>query len=75
MLIELERLAFKAATALDEIGAPGLRDRKNPCFEFLPGKSCGDCETDGHYLCGECLHRNPDGAPDFFATRLSRTLR
>lgn len=20
----------------------------------LPGK--GDCETDGHYLCGECLH-------------------
>lgn len=57
--MNLQKLIFEAKHALDDIGAPGLRDRKNPCFEFEPGLAAGDCETDGHYLCEECAHRNP----------------
>lgn len=44
-------------------GTPGVRDADAPCedfepvgraFEDAPGE--GNCETDGHYLCRECVH-------------------
>lgn len=60
----MQDLIFQAAHMLDEIGAPGLRDRDAPCFDFEPGAPAGDCETDGHYLCDECVERgNP---PEWF---------
>lgn len=42
---------------------PGIRDPDNPCTEFIPGQPSGvsgsafGCESDGHYLCGECENR------------------
>jgi len=44
-------------------GVAGIRDIDAPCEEFLPEGECApggaafsDCETDGHYLCEECVH-------------------
>ncbi len=38
-------------------GEPGVRDVDAPCDVFEPGESGhGPCETDGHYLCVECVH-------------------
>ena len=44
-------------------GAPGVRDVDAPCEAFEPaGKpyqianGSGDCMTDGHNLCVECVH-------------------
>ncbi|MFH1984795.1 MAG: hypothetical protein ABIL58_23385 [Pseudomonadota bacterium] len=54
---------------IDTVAQDGWRrDRDNPCDQYEPGRSQigGDCETDGHYLCSECRHRNPDAAPDFY---------
>lgn len=43
-------------------GLPGIRDVDAPCDVFEPGKPQvgGDCWTDGHYLCLECIHIDPD---------------
>ena len=53
----MQQLLFVAAHLLDPVGAPGLRDRDNPCAAFEPGRPDGDCETDGHYLCAECANK------------------
>lgn len=46
-------------------GEPGVRDVDAPCEEFQPeteGKPWqfasgdGNCDTDGHHLCAECVH-------------------
>jgi hypothetical protein len=38
-----------------QTGMPGVRDTKNPCDMFSPGKPTnGGCQGDGHYLCREC---------------------
>jgi hypothetical protein len=38
-------------------GEPGIRDVDAPCEEFEPGEpGRGDCQTDGHYMCSECIH-------------------
>lgn len=48
------------------LGAPGVRDPESPCEAFRPKGTAfervveadlGDnrCQTDGHYLCVECL--------------------
>lgn len=44
-------------------GEPGIRDVDAPCDDFVPaGKpwqdAAGDgaCDTDGHYVCRECVH-------------------
>jgi len=66
MIKIMSNLIFKARHFDAEGGTPGLRDPDNPCHEFDAGASAGDCETDGHYLCRKCRHRNPDAAPDFF---------
>ncbi len=39
------------------LGARGVRDPDAPCTAFEPGEPAGDCQTDGHYLCDECVHR------------------
>ena len=37
-----------------QTGMPGVRDTKNPCDMFSPGKPTnGGCQGDGHYLCRE----------------------
>ncbi len=39
-----------------QTGMPGVRDTKNPCDMFSPGKPTnGGCQGDGHYLCGKCV--------------------
>lgn len=35
----------------------GVRDPDYPCVEFRLGDPAGDCPTDGHYVCDECVHR------------------
>lgn len=50
-----------------KFGLPGVRDSKAPCEGFEPvvrkrvlgvvQPAWEDCDTDGHYLCDECLHR------------------
>ena len=41
-------------------GTPGIRDQDAPCEHYDLDGSLGavfsDCETDGHYLCEECVH-------------------
>jgi hypothetical protein len=38
-------------------GQDGVRDPDAPCTAFHNGKPAGLCETDGHYLCDECMER------------------
>jgi hypothetical protein len=42
---------------IDKIG----RDVDHPCpsDDFSPGTPDGHCETDGHYMCRECVHASP----------------
>lgn len=37
------------------------RDVDYPCPSraFEPGSPQGTCETDGHYMCRECVHADP----------------
>lgn len=44
-------------------GEPGIRDIDAPCEAFEPAGAAfdmangtGDCQTDGHYICSECVH-------------------
>lgn len=44
-------------------GEPGIRDVDAPCDEFEPvgapweqSEGGGSCDTDGHYICSECVH-------------------
>jgi len=45
------------------VGDPFVRDPDFPCehFESRPWRpgDFNDCETDGHYLCRECPHKEP----------------
>lgn len=43
-----------------DLGRPGVRSTHAPCSEYSPGTPSGTCETDGHYLCIECKHLNPE---------------
>lgn len=55
----------KVIRFLEPVGAPGVRDPELPCDSFQPGGTAygktatGNCETDGHYLCGTCVNREP----------------
>lgn len=44
-------------------GIPFIRDVSHPCDCYNPRpREPGDhpeCQTDGHYLCRECVHRDP----------------
>lgn len=52
------RLAILTQTGLY---ADGIRDPNAPCSAFARGTPApapmGDCETDGHYICDECVRR------------------
>lgn len=45
-------------------GVPGIRDVNNRCPIFEPRKpmrgDLTDCQGDGHYLCQECCHMDPE---------------
>jgi hypothetical protein len=38
-------------------GQDGVRDPEHPCEAFVTGEPSGTCESDGHYMCGECRER------------------
>jgi len=41
-------------------GTPGIRDVDAPCDTFQPGDpGHGNCQTDGHYICVECIKIDP----------------
>lgn len=45
------------------VGIPGIRDTDNPCTGYSPrkrllGDHAAECQTDGHYLCKECIFRD-----------------
>lgn len=46
------------------VGVPGNRDPEHPCTAYAPRPfelpDWNDCETDGHYLCRDCVHRKRD---------------
>jgi len=48
---------------LDQTSLPRVPDRdpEAPCPSraFEPGEPAGDCDTDGHYMCAECVHCRP----------------
>jgi hypothetical protein len=50
------RMVYGSERRPDRIGDPGVRDPDAPCSEFEPGDPDGRCETDGHYMCRECVH-------------------
>ena len=39
------------------IGDDGVRDPEYPCHEFKRGIPDGLCDSDGHYLCNECIYK------------------
>lgn len=63
--IWLCRLAYKQIRkqpVFTGLGVPGIRDKENPCPEYSPKPrrvnfAQANCETDGHYLCKECIFR------------------
>lgn len=34
----------------------GIRDIDHPCTMYQEGKHDGDCQSDGHYMCHDCVH-------------------
>lgn len=56
------RLAAKPIELAPD-GLPGIRDRDNRCNVFEPRprqpRDFHDCHGDGHYLCKECCHYQP----------------
>jgi len=60
----LTLFAYKHYTGSDKVAPLGtrfIRDPDAPCEEYDPRKHLGtwaDCDTDGHYLCKNCCHRN-----------------
>lgn len=43
----------------DRTHVNGVRDPEHPCTSFVLGEPepVATCETDGHYICDECVHR------------------
>ncbi len=48
------------ATKTPPVGIPGMRDPDYPCAGYEPrprsGGDWGDCLSDGHYQCNDCVH-------------------
>jgi len=68
--LEYAKKQSKLIRWLEPIGAPEVRDPEYPCRSFQPvntiyGDDCqGTCQTDGHYLCRECVNREPFKQPE-----------
>lgn len=60
----LSKFAYRRATRACDImptGVPGNRDPSAPCTSYDPRKREGFvCPGDGHYLCRECCHYEPE---------------
>ena len=54
------RQLVRSSIGLDKPPRPE-RDPDFPCPSraFEPGEPAGNCDTDGHYMCAECLHCRP----------------
>lgn len=50
------------------VGQPGVRDTANPCVDFDYGEWEGPCDSDGHYMCRECRHLNPNSDSEAVVT-------
>lgn len=66
----LMRLAYRKVVIVTQVpdGVPTVRSMDAPCPGYSPRKphlyDWQDCETDGHYLCGECCHRKVKAPED-----------
>lgn len=60
----LTRFAYRRAVKgkRTPVGLPGHRDPDARCdiYDPRPEFQPGDCASDGHYLCKECSHLNPE---------------
>ncbi len=63
--LEYAKAHGKRIRFLEEIGAPGIRDPEHVCEDFEPiggiygNSNVGECESDGHYKCLDCVCREP----------------
>jgi hypothetical protein len=63
--LEYAKAHGKRIRFLEEIGAPGIRDPEHVCEDFKPiggiygNSNVGECESDGHYKCLDCVCREP----------------
>jgi hypothetical protein len=54
---------LKVATPRMPVGIPTIRDPDNPCDVYAPRRRMLQdftCWGDGHYLCKECAHYEPE---------------
>ena len=49
-------VAARLAALYAFVNGRDCRDPDHPCQDFTEGAPDGDCETDGHYRCMECVH-------------------
>lgn len=59
-LIRFAYRQIKVSAETPLVGIPGIRDNEHPCTHYMPRprlKEDGEanCQTDGHYLCEECI--------------------
>ncbi len=57
------RQLVRERIGLEGVGVPRAPDRdpEFPCPSraFEAGEPSGNCDTDGHYMCAECVHCRP----------------
>lgn len=59
------RFAYRRTVIITAVpdGVPTHRSMDAPCSGYMPRKATLQdwisCQTDGHYLCGECCHKEP----------------
>lgn len=57
------RFAYRRTVIVTQVpdGVPTLRSMDAPCSGYMPRRATlqdyVSCQTDGHYLCQECCHR------------------
>lgn len=63
------RPLWLALNGYPTVGAPGVRDPDAPCDAFEPvgapfarAPGTGDCSTDGHYMCDECVRMSAEAS-------------
>lgn len=76
-----QRLVDFANSREPRAGDPGVRDPEHPCAEFRPtpdidylglrvtAPGTGQCDSDGHYLCGGCAHLSERGRAERIGER------
>lgn len=54
-----ERTMVRRRTGIDTPHDERDPDLPCPSDDFEPGTPEGECETDGHYMCRECVNADP----------------